>query len=503
MLLSSSSSLSPALKVKYTILNPQYTLRHSGGCSYIIKRLQSFDPQIVQGSNALSIVPNVVGFLLYQIGLLPFQESIQSMCRMLGVNADVLKHFILNLTANDRRLKIRWENCDIYFPKRLLLTSETKRVLEKHGQIGISEVVEPSKFHKGRPLIPFSVNIMLTNRCYTNCVYCYANRTIGQELATEKVIEIIKEAESIGVVDLALTGGDLLMRSDSIEVFKQCISSGFSPIVSTKTPKDNSYVTRLSDIGIKELQFSLDSVNPCTLTRLIKVNHNYLAEVTSFFETCAKHNISLSIRSVITSLNSSVEEVSAVYSFLHKFENIEKWTITPAFHSEYRAESDEIAPRESDLKKIYEFTSKLEKKIPIYYNKIDDDGYSFKQFGSKSDFLSCGTTCLANSTSMSILLNGDCTICEMLYDNPIFNLGNILNSSISEVWNSRRALEIYYGKLVDQSRSTCNSCEFSFECKSRIFKHVCYVDVVKVNGLNCCDYPDPRCPESISRNILL
>lgn len=27
--------------------------------------------------------------------------------------------------------------------------------------------------------------------------------------------------------------------------------------------------------------------------------------------------------------------------------------------------------------------------------------------------------------------------------------------------------------------------------------------LAKVNGLNCCDYPDPRCPESISRNILL
>ncbi|QCD37251.1 SPASM domain-containing protein (plasmid) [Muribaculum gordoncarteri] len=79
--------------------------------------------------------------------------------------------------------------------------------------------------------------------------------------------------------------------------------------------------------------------------------------------------------------------------------------------------------------------------------------------------------CLANTTSLSILANGLCSICEMLYDHPEYILGSVRKASISEIWNSEKALNLYSPQQENiESDSPCKTCEVFSKCKNYIWE---------------------------------
>lgn len=61
------------------------------------------------------------------------------------------------------------------------------------------------------------------------------------------------------------------------------------------------------------------------------------------------------------------------------------------------------------------------------------------------------SVCAGNYLQLFILPDGNVTICEELYWHPKFIVGNILEQSLNEIWNSKAALNLYYLKQSDIS----------------------------------------------------
>lgn len=119
-----------------------------------------------------------------------------------------------------------------------------------------------------------------------------------------------------------------------------------------------------------------------------------------------------------------------------------------------------------------------------------------------SEFVCRNQICLANTTSLSILANGLCSICEMLYDHPEYILGSVRKASISEIWNSEKALNLYSPQQENiESDSPCKTCEVFSKCKTTFGKRICYLDITKVGGNQ--EDPDPRCPLSKKTKYIL
>lgn len=139
------------------------------------------------------------------------------------------------------------------------------------------------------------------------------------------------------------------------------------------------------------------------------------------------------------------------------------------------------------------------------YSIRNESGYSMNKYLTEPDFIKYNQTCYANSYSMSIISSGDCTVCEMLYNNPDFVLGNVHSMSIEEIWNSSKALNLYAKKQesIEDKNTPCFSCSVYDTCKNQLSKKVCYVDIAKIYGRGKYEYPDPRCPRAIKTNILL
>ena len=116
-------------------------------------------------------------------------------------------------------------------------------------------------------------------------------------------------------------------------------------------------------------------------------------------------------------------------------------------------------------------------------------------FDQKMDeFMSRGL-CSGNFSHMYILPTGDVTICEELYWNPHFLIGDVKKQSLLEIWTSEKALSVYNLKQCDIPKdSACADCEFFSDCRD--VRQMCYRDTVKAYGEDKWYYPDVSCPKA-------
>ena len=103
--------------------------------------------------------------------------------------------------------------------------------------------------------------------------------------------------------------------------------------------------------------------------------------------------------------------------------------------------------------------------------------------------------CSANVSQICILNDGQVTICEELYWNENFLIGNVINNSIEEIWKSDRALKLANLSRLDFSdNSNCKTCRNFETC--RLTKGVCWSNVLMAYGDENWDFPSPNCPYS-------
>jgi radical SAM protein with 4Fe4S-binding SPASM domain len=80
--------------------------------------------------------------------------------------------------------------------------------------------------------VPLAVSFELTRRCSFCCVHCYLGdqecirKQWQQELDTAAVIRLIDALAASGVLFLTLTGGDPMLRSDFLEIYRHSVRSG-------------------------------------------------------------------------------------------------------------------------------------------------------------------------------------------------------------------------------------------------------------------------------------
>ena len=83
------------------------------------------------------------------------------------------------------------------------------------------------------------LDIELTERCNNNCVHCYINRPAGdieakrRELSTEEIQDILRQAASIGFLNVRFTGGEPLLREDFEELYLYARKQGLKVILFT------------------------------------------------------------------------------------------------------------------------------------------------------------------------------------------------------------------------------------------------------------------------------
>src|SRR5918912_4169895 len=123
-------------------------------------------------------------------------------------------------------------------------------------------------------LRPFSLIAELSYQCPLHCPYCSNPVDIGgeryrRELETEPWIRTFEEAGRLGVLQLALTGGEPMLRRDLAELCAGARDAGlYSSLITAGTLFTRERAHALKAAGLDHVQISIQSPDPAENDRI-------------------------------------------------------------------------------------------------------------------------------------------------------------------------------------------------------------------------------------------
>lgn len=485
--------------MKRYFLNPDYKLRKDGDRFLLYCRNdKKYDSEEVE----TFIHPYHAWILsLFSKGI-SLEDVICLLVKKNGISASKASEIIYPWINNSTSFILNIKGVELLIPKNIIIEENTIIDFDNltNYDIALPESVEWVDLETRRLEVPLNITFMLTNRCVTNCYYCYADTKtqVKNLLPTKRIKEIIHQAKNLGVNNINLIGGEVFLHPYWYDILKELIDAGFCPdSISTKVPLTKGIIKHLKEIGYKgKIQLSIDSINP-QLTQLIyKVNTHYIECVKKGIMLLEEANIPYKIETVLTKDTALTENLTSLYSFFEDKKNLLFWEIREAMFSHFIRECDFqalMAPKEV-LKNINTYIkSNIEKKapFPVITRRSESSRKYFQTKNGCKYFI--GRHCTALNSHFFVLPDGKCTICEQLYWNANFIIGDLNNDNIMDVWNSQRSKELLTIKQENINvKSACHDCKLFNDCFI-ITRNRCWSDIIKAYGASNWDFPDPRC----------
>lgn len=481
--------------MKY-ILNNFYILRHDVKRSFIMSHGEQVraPEHIAVNLNWRSMIHPAYAMMLSFFSMpITLDDACKKISSFFSVKEDVVNNFIRQLIETKIPMHTSLGGMTSGFPVNILIEERQEsfpRVPYTTEQFLFKELDHTtSRMFKA----PISIVFMPNNNCYTNCAYCYADtKTRNNTMSFKEIEAFVKDAKDSGVRDILITGGDLFMYPKWEALLMLLKNEGFMPdLISTKKPLSSEEIDKFEELSVR-LQVSLDSVIETTVRKVLGVGSSYTGKMKETLLKIDKRKISYQVATVLTNLNDNADELNTLFNFLRQLNNLERWEIRIAFKSLYsRRDFNMIKSSRESILYVEKWIANHKEQFPceILWSPDDDDKYK-KAKGGSQNFE--GRLCSANMTNMVVLPDGDVTICEQLYWNPNFIIGNVKNNTIEEIWNSSRALSIWRRSQTEiKQDSPCARCKIFAKC----FKasNRCYANIMKAYGSENYDYPDPRC----------
>ena len=123
---------------------------------------------------------------------------------------------------------------------------------------------------------PYTLVAELTYRCPLRCAYCsnpVRLDAMGPELTTADWARVFREAEELGVMQVTLTGGEPLLRSDLEEIVAAARASDlYTTLITSGLPLSRERLAALRDRGLDGLQLSIQDTDADTAERIAGVD---------------------------------------------------------------------------------------------------------------------------------------------------------------------------------------------------------------------------------------
>ncbi|MBV6419594.1 MAG: putative mycofactocin radical SAM maturase MftC [Ignavibacteriaceae bacterium] len=310
---------------------------------------------------------------------------------------------------------------------------------------------------KFKPTAPYHMVWLTTKSCNSVCLHCSsdARKSLNNELSTEEGFSLIDQLADFGVLDIAFSGGESLMRKDIYSLIKHASNRYLNSGLGTNGWLANrNNIIRLKEAGLKRLQVSIDG---------LESTHDNLRCWPGLFKKAIKaikiaklENLATNVCFTVNKLN--VLEIKNVLKLvasigIHKF-NLSRFIPTGRGTANSDLDLDNptwerFIVEFQDISSLYstkfEITTHLAQQSIVNLSLLNNPGFIGCQAG-------IGQGCISP--------DGYIFPCVML---PI-KLGNIRQESFGSIWrrssviNSLRKREVKgnCGKCV--LKSSCGGC---------------------------------------------
>jgi len=181
-----------------------------------------------------------------------------------------------------------------------------------------------------RAHIPLAVLFEVTHRCNLGCEHCYLTegpvgrpRPTREELTLDEIRVALDHLAQAGTLFLTLTGGEVFMRRDFLEILAHARSLGFSvTIFTTGTLLTPETASALADLHPLSIEVSIYSARPEIHDRVTKIPGSHARSLRAL-RLLKDRGVVILIKSPLMSLNSGeyrgiaelAEELGAGYGF--------------------------------------------------------------------------------------------------------------------------------------------------------------------------------------------
>lgn len=400
--------------------------------------------------------------------------------------------FITRLIGNEKLFRVSNYEVELAFPTNLLLKKSEVTVLPiiLEQDYSFNEL----DFKTQKLNFPLFITYMVNTICYTDCIYCYADCRVRRkrQLSIEKVTELFDEIEKHPIIDFVIMGGEFLLDENWELILSRLKKLGLSPVISTKIPVSEEVIQKLKELGVNKLQLSLDSVNPDTLNKMLKVNgEKYLSDMGKTLSLLKKYNIATRVNFVITKYNAAIDELENLLFYLTDY-NISSVTLSVAALSLYKPNCYMASEEAINLLKSYVADKKRSFNFDLNVAFSIPKECFVGCTSVKQQYFETRSLCTGNLWQAFIMPNGDVTFCEGTMSQKEFILGNIQEKSFGEVWKTANSSHLW--NKENYKDTVCGECKSFDECHKG--KGVCWKLVAQGYGNENMYLPDPRCPKA-------
>ena len=417
----------------------------------------------------------------------------------LGVSEEVANNVIRLIKGNSSKSYLSYDGVISVIPPHVIVESNSaKREKCSDNTFIIKQPIDHKSFRWAKPR---NLLICPTLACFTDCIYCYANKKEKHvEISYRTWIRLIHQAKKNGVERIDVTGGEFFLKEGWQKIAQSLTKNGYFPDISTKIPLSKFVIDDIVDSGLKSIQFSLDTLDSIVASKTLCVDVNYTKKMQNSIRYADLKGLKVILKPTLSVNTCNENNLQSIFTFASSLSNINRVVISIIGFSNFKGHENykKIRPSLSQICKIRSFIRDMSDKMVF---PIIDDTFIYRKCEMKNaSSFSNRPLCSANIDGFVILPDGNVTICEELYWNPFFQLGNIQNKSILEIWNSDKAKSLYFQNQEKYPESSaCKNCQNFIACRTK--KGVCWKIIVAAYGNDNTLYPDPRCPFAPDTNV--
>lgn len=324
--------------------------------------------------------------------------------------------------------------------------------------------------------------------CNAKCIHCYSDALFGRGPAywsLEESLDLIDQIAEAGVLILALSGGEVLMRPDWENIVEHAVSRGLRVTFATNGILVNKKVAkRIAELGVFNVSVSFDGA--------VAETHNAIRGVPNIFEKACKAVQNLTNEGVRVTINytpmrPNLDEAPALIELAHRL-GAEKINLTEYVYT--TRGGIELMPTADELGKLLEFWTKAGEH---WKDQIEVDWHDCRvglilPEAEADPYKGCG----AGYTHCRITVDHDVTPCVVL---PVA-VSNLRNQRFMDIWNNAQELKKIRSRDSIQS-GNCADCEHKSRCGGcRAASYALYGDAY-AGDPTCWIKPEPSLPVSI------
>ncbi|QWV96770.1 radical SAM protein [Geomonas nitrogeniifigens] len=366
-----------------------------------------------------------------------------------------------------------------------------------------------------RPAVPISLNLMFSNDCHTNCSYCFAKGHCLPEsklLSTERWKELLREAKSMGIEQVSLSGGDPLFRKDALKLIEELIDLEILFALSTKCYITDEIAERLVSIGmtqpvnqyVREMQLNMDPNEP-TADNLAGSPGYYHRAVHSI-RNLLKRGFNVRVKAVVTALTAP-----HIYEWVDELQDMGVRQISvAAYNRSPRGKNETLFLSNEDRNSIIDqcrharidfpeidlrtigceppqYTVSIQKVATETVNALPDEDAEIHEK------LRCwreGDHSFGAQCSMTITPDGKVMLYDTVPEDEALFVGDVSATSILEVWNSDPLRNSPTPKTEQLKGAACYDCKNLARCQSKA--GYCFRDAYFNSGTLLV--PPAQCP---------